>query len=133
MVKSETGKIIIMLGIILCVIGAIITIYGFNALLSIDGPSGYPFLFTMGIYVISGGASVVTLGIIIYYVGDKDILCSKCGNILSEDIYVCPSCNSKTPSYYHQKVHCDRCFRKTRYDKYGGRCKYCGNELKLLF
>ena len=109
------------------------TITGFSALLSMDSPTANPFMLTLGIYVISGGASVVTLGIIIYYVGDKDITCLKCGNKFSEDIYVCPSCNSKTPGYYHQKVHCDRCFRKTRYDKYGGRCKYCGNELRLPF
>ena len=130
MVRSETGKIFIVIGVLVSIIGAIMIVFGFTQIFSQESPNLVSYI-TLGSYVISGGISLCTLGIVIYFVGDKDVICSSCGALIEGDLYICPSCNSKTPNYYHQKVSCSRCFQRSRYDKHGGRCKYCGNPLEL--
>ena len=119
MVNSEYGKIFMVLGVIVGVFGIILA---FSIVLL-----GLLF-FNLAIY---GAVGLFTLGLIIYFVGDTPFNCITCGHKLSTDSYYCPNCLARKPKYYHQKVHCPRCFRKTRYNKYGGRCKYCGSPLQL--
>ena len=123
MVDSEYGKFFIILGVIVGVLGVLMIMSG------IDSASF--FLIEAGAYAISGAGGLVFMGILIHYIGDKPVHCNTCGYKLRSDTYICPNCNNRTPKYYHQKVYCQRCFKRTRYDKYGGRCKYCGSELNL--
>lgn len=123
MVDAGLGKIFIIFGVIVNIIGMIVFFVAMTSFV--------PFLFTMFILIINGGVGLITLGIIIHFVGDKYINCPSCGLTVKDDVYICPSCNVKTSKYYHQKVFCRRCGKKTHYDEYSGRCKYCGNALYL--
>lgn len=119
MVKSETGLIIIGLAIAVGVLGTFVTFI-----------SPYPSRVKLEL-VIDLTVAFFVMGLIIYFVGDKPSICNTCGYKVKSSLYICPICHTRTKKYYHQKVVCTRCFRRTMYDKYGGFCKYCGIPLHL--
>lgn len=119
MVKSETGLIILILAIFVGIFGTFIAL-------------SYPYP-SFGLFelVINITSILFLMGLIIYFVGDKPSTCYTCGNKIDSKLYICPICHTRTRKYFHQKVVCTRCFRRSRYDKYGGLCKYCGTPLHL--
>ena len=87
--------------------------------------------FIMSMALGGTGGALIAFGVIIYFVGEKVFRCDSCGVMLDEHKLICPFCNTKTIKYYEQHVICRRCGRSTRYNKYGGHCKYCGTPLVL--
>ena len=123
MINREYGKLFIALGVIVAAIGGIML---GNAFSSLDD-SGVE----VSSWIIEGGAGLIVFGIFITFMGDKDTKCTTCGNRISSETYICPGCNTKTVNYYHQKVYCPRCGKRTHYDRFGGKCKYCLETLNL--
>ena len=122
MEKAEWGKRLIIIGIIIVILGACLNIVSWE----------FEYIFGMlGYFVGYGGGGLAFLGFIIYMIGDKYITCGSCGAKIKDNLYICQCCNTKNPKYFHQKVPCQRCYKKTRFDEYGGRCKYCGSPLYL--
>ena len=120
MVEAITGRTIILIGVFLIIGGA--------AIFTESLISGNPIIL-LGFWIAYGGGFLCAVGVLISFLGDKYIKCRTCGARIKDDMYVCLNCNTKTPRYYHQKVTCRRCFKRTHYDKNMGRCQYCGNTL----
>ena len=123
MVEAKTGLAIILLGMILVVVGGIIF---YNSLDSNDE------IGIIGFFMGYGGGFICALGVIISFIGDEYVKCRRCGARVKDDMYICLNCNTKTLRYYHQKVSCKRCYKKTHYDKLKGICEYCGDPLPKI-
>ena len=124
MVDAETGKMPFLVGLIMAIIAAVLYI-----------PAVYLNIFPISVGIIGmildyGGGLLAFYGFITYFfIGEKYIQSFTCGAKIKESAYFCPNCNAKSPIFYKMKLLCSYCEKRTRYYKYLGRCKYCGNLL----
>ena len=124
MVEAKTGRTIILIGVIL--------IIGGGAIFTESLISDNNIIIIFGFLMAYSGGFLCAVGVLISFLGDKYFKCRTCGVRIKDDMYVCLNCNTKTPRYYHQKVTCKRCYKKTHYDKFRGMCEYCGDPLPRI-
>ena len=126
MVEAETARYFSMIGVCIILIGGILI--G----ISIDTES--QIVTNYGILICIGGAALT-----IYYITNyhpekiNSIKCSSCGAKNRYTLYICPKCKSQIPRFYHQKFDNHICGHKSRYDKYGSKCRHCSEPLPPIF